>query len=46
MLISAPIIKAIAGAISSIFVFIVVQGFYNLVKKIKQEGGHHQMNLQ
>ena len=22
------------------------QGFYNLVKKIKQEGGHHQMNLQ
>ena len=35
ILISAPIIKAIAGAISSILVFIVVQGFYNLVKKIK-----------
>ena len=46
ILISAPIIKAIAGSVSSILVFIVVQGFYNLVKKIKQEGGHHQMNLQ
>ena len=35
ILISAPIIKAIAGAVSSILVFIVVQGFYNLVKKNK-----------
>lgn len=32
--------------VTFILVFIVVQGFYNLAKKLKQEGGHHQMNLQ